>query len=334
MFNIILKFCGFVLLPGVLLAPAAFADVLRDHENGPLTGIFGVPDSTEGAHLLRAGERAWDLSITHASHSMDDSQSVETLYLDGETTRVELRFRLGIGTRMDVGLELPYIQHQAGHLDSVIDSWHNLFGLPTGHRPGREQNVLDFRYADEAGQAVIVDSSSKGIGDARLFGGLRLFSTERHQLAFRFGVKFPTGDSGKLHGSGGTDLSLGLAGDVMNLFGISNLTGFYRIHAIHIGEPDLLADRYEKWASFISTGVGFQVSDRLELRLQGASRSALYQSEIHSLGGNATTVTFGGNIRISKNYELSLGVSEDADAETAPDVAFQIALRYRETGGQ
>ena len=329
MFNIISKFCGYVLLPGLLLAPAAFADVLRDRDSGPLTGIFGVPDSTEGARLLRPGERAWDLSVTHASHSMDDPQATEALYLDGETSRVELRLRVGIGTGMDVGVEVPYVQHQAGHLDSVIDSWHNLLGLPTGHRPGREQDVLDFRYADAAGQAIDVNSSSRGIGDARLFGGLRLFSTERHQLALRFGAKFPTGDSSKLHGSGGTDLSLGLAGDVLNLFGISNLTGFYRIHAIHIGEPDLLADRYEEWANFVSTGIGLQVSNRIELRLQGASRSAMYRSEIHSLGGRATTVTFGGNIRISNNYELSLGVSEDADAETAPDVAFQIALRYR-----
>lgn len=332
MFNINLKFCRYVLLPGLLLTPAAFADVLRDHDNGPLTGIFGIPDSTEGADLLRAGEHAWDLSVTHASHSMDESRATESLYFDGETSRVELRLRVGIGTRMEVGVELPYIQHQAGHLDSFIDSWHNLLGLPKGHRPDREQDVLDFRYADTTGLAIDVNSSSKGIGDARLFAGWRLFSTERHQLALRFGAKFPTGDSSKLHGSGGTDLSLGLAGDVMSLFGISNLTGFYRMHAIHIGKPDLLTERYEEWASFFSTGVGLQVSDRIELRLQGASRSALYQSDIRSLGGSATTVTFGGNIRISDKFELSLGVSEDADAETAPDVAFQIALRYREFG--
>ena len=205
-----------------------------------------------------------------------------------------------------------------------------MLGLPEGHRSGREQDVLDFRYADAAGLAVNVKSSSEGFGDVRFISGLRLFSTERHQLALRFGAKFSTGDSSKLHGSGGTDLSVGLAGDVMNLFGISNLTGFYRIHAIHIGEPDLLADRYEEWVNFFSTGVGLQVSEHIELRLQGASRSAMYRSEIHSLGGSSTTVTFGGNIRISDNYELSLGVSEDADAETAPDVAFQIALRYRE----
>lgn len=323
-----------MLLAGLFLVRATFADVLHDRDNGPLTGIFGIPDSTEGAQLLRAGEHAWDISVTQASHSMNESRPTEDLYLDGETSRVEFRYRVGIGTRMEVGVEIPYIRHQAGRLDSVIDSWHRLFGLPTGYRTEREQNVLDFRYSDAAGMALNVNSSSKGIGDARLFGGWQLFSTEQHRLALRFGAKFPTGDSSKLHGSGGTDLSLGLAGDVTNLFGIGSLTGFYRMHAIRIGEPDLLADRYKEWASFFSTGVGLQVSDRIELRLQGASRSAMYRSEISSLGGSATTVTFGGNIRIFDKYELSLGVSEDADAETAPDVAFQISLRYRETGGQ
>lgn len=330
MLNIISKIYRVAVLFGILFAPVAFADVLRDHDNGPLTGIFGIPDSTEGANLLRAGEHAWDISVTHASHSIDDPGSTETLYLDGETSRIELRYRLGIGERMEVGIELPYIRHQAGGLDSVIDTWHDIFGLPQGHRPGREHDVLDFRYADAADSAINLTDSSNGIGDTRLFGGWRLDATGNHKLALRFSAKFPTGDSSELHGSGATDLSLGLAGDVTNLFGIHNLSGFYRMHAIHIGEPDLLANRYEEWASFVSTGVGWQINDRIELRLQGALRSALYQSEIHSLGGNATTVTFGGNIRIFKNYELSLGVSEDADAETAPDVAFQVALRYRQ----
>ena len=81
----------------------------------------------------------------------------------------------------------------------------------------------------------------------------------------------------------------------------------------------------------MSAGIGFQVSDRIELRLQGASRSALYQSETRNLGGSATTLTFGRNILVFDHYELSLGVSEDVDARTAPDVAFQIALRYRDS---
>jgi hypothetical protein len=317
------------LMLGCLLAQPSFGDVLHDQDNGPLTGIFGIPDSTEGGKLLTDGQRAWDLSLTVASHSVDDSKSAETLYLDGETMRFEFRYRIGITEKLELGVELPYVQHQAGQLDSLIDNWHKWFGLPQGHRPGREQDLLDFRYTDGNGTAIDVYSGSQGIGDARLFGGWQLTTSDRHQLALRFGAKFATGDGSHLHGSGGTDLSLGLAGDVNSLFGIQRLNGFYRLHAIHIGEPDLLADRYEEWASYVSAGIGFQVSERIQLRLQGASRSAMYDSRTRNLGASATNVTVGGNIRLFDNYELSLGVSEDADAGTAPDVAFQIALRYR-----
>jgi hypothetical protein len=318
-------------LLGSLLSQTSAGDVLRDHDNGPLTGIFGIPDSTEGSRLLHPGNSAWDLSVTLASHSVEDLQATETLYLDGETTRVEFNYRIGIGDKLELGAELPYVQHQAGNLDSLVDSWHKWFGLPQGHRRGREQDVLDFRYSDASGGVVDVSSQSQGIGDARLFGGWQLRASDSHQVALRFGAKFPTGKGSQLHGSGGIDLSLGLAGDVNGLFGNENLNAYYRLHAIHLGKPDLFADRYEEWASFISAGIGFQISDRVELRFQGASRSAMYESETRNLGGSATTVTVGGNIRLFNNYELSLGVSEDADAGTAPDVAFQIALRYRGT---
>jgi hypothetical protein len=314
---------------GCLLARASFGDVLHDQDNGPLTGIFGIPDSTEGGKLLADGQRAWDLSLTVASHSVDDSKPAETLYLDGETMRFEFRYRVGITEKLELGIELPYVQHQAGQLDSLIDNWHKWFGLPQGHRPGREQDLLDFRYSDGNGISINVDSKSQGFGDARLFGGWQLAASDRHQLALRFGAKFATGDSSELHGSGSTDLSLGLAGDVDSLFGIQRLNGFYRLHAMHVGEPDLLVDSHEEWVSYISAGIGFRASERIELRLQGASRSALYDSQTRNLGASATSVTVGGNIRLFDNYELSLGVSEDADAGTAPDVAFQIALRYR-----
>mgnify|MGYP000054793850 CR=1 FL=1 len=42
----------------IALSPTLRAEALYDHDNGPLTGIFGIPDSTEGAVLAPAGRRA------------------------------------------------------------------------------------------------------------------------------------------------------------------------------------------------------------------------------------------------------------------------------------
>jgi hypothetical protein len=310
-------------------APLASADVLRDQDNGPLSGIFGVPDSTEGGQLLSSGRSAWDLSVTHASHSIFDARPSEALYLDGETSRVEFRYRIGISDQLELGFELPYVQHQGGQLDSFIDSFHSLFGMSEGLRPSRSHDVLDFRYADLSGLLVSVHESVAGMGDARLFGGMRLLASDSHHLALRFGVKFPTGEASKLLGSGGTDVSLGLAGDLNGLFDVDRLSGFYRLHAVRLGQPHYLGERYNEWIGFVSLGAGYQLTPRIQVLLQGALRTAPYDSVVRSLGDNSTTVTFGSNIRINKDFTLSIGVSEDADVTSAPDVAFQIELRYR-----
>jgi hypothetical protein len=324
-----LKSCRFAPILCCLSASVVFADVLRDQDNGPLTGIFGVPDSTEGAKLLDAGLSALDLSVTYASHSIFDARPTEALYLDGETSRFELRYRIGINDRFELGVEVPYVQHRGGQLDSFIDKFHNTFGMPEGLRPGRVHDLLDFRYADLTGLRLIVRDEVAGFGDARLFGGMRLLTSDKHRMALRFGVKVPTGDSSKLLGSGGTDISVGLAGDLNTLFNFTRLTGFYRLHAIHLGQPHFLADRYREWVGFASLGTGYQLTERVQLLLQGAMRSGAYDSVIRSLGDTSTTITFGSNIRINSDFALSMGISEDADVTSAPDVAFQVELRYR-----
>jgi hypothetical protein len=48
----------------------------------------------------------------------------------------------------------------------------------------------------------------------------------------RLGLKLPTGDSDALLGSGSTDLSVGLAGDVSRLWNVDALNGFYRLSVL------------------------------------------------------------------------------------------------------
>ena len=129
----------------------AAADALHDHDNGPLTGIFGFPDSTEGALLLEEGTDAWSMLLLTASHSIADQTAAEALILDGETTRLELSYRRAVSERLELGLELPYLWHESGSLDSVIDDWHGFFGFPDGARASRPRDVLEFFYRDASG---------------------------------------------------------------------------------------------------------------------------------------------------------------------------------------
>lgn len=319
-------------LPGVCLCSllaAAAAEPLHDPDNGALSGTFHFPDSTEGANLVPRGRHAFSVFTITSSHSTNEDRGIEMLTLDGETTRLELTYRFGLGDRLEIGLRLPYVWHESGSLDPFVEIWHQAFGLPLGSRVRRENDQLEFSYQDASGTQFDYQNNSNGIGDLRLIAGWRLTDSSNHRSALRFGVKLPTGSSDEFHGSGSTDISVGIAGDWKQLFGLSKLSGFYRAHVNYIGEPDLLPHRYNEFIGQFSTGVGYQLFESLELRLQAAARGATYDSEIEILGQDAAWLTFGGNIRLSDNYELSLAVAEDLNVRSAPDVSFLIALRYR-----
>ena len=317
--------------PIVLLhfACESAADALPDHDNGPMTGIFGFPESTEGSEIIGRGHHDWSASLIIASHNIDATRDGESLRLDGETTRLAFTYRYGLADRLDIGIEVPYLWHQSGNLDSIIDGWHDFFGLPKGPRATRERNQLQFFYADS--QAILMDlaRNANGAGDIRLLAGWRLSETKGHTTALRFGIKIPTGKSDQLLGSGGTDISLGLAGDAVNLRGKANLSGFYRVNVTYLGEPDRLADRYNDFVGQLSFGLSYHVQQNLDLRLQSRIRSAVYDSEIENLGATSVSLTFGADFRVSNRYRLVLSVGEDVKPRSAPDVSFQIALRYR-----
>jgi len=320
-----------IAMPIVLLhiACETVADVLPDHDNGVLTGIFGFPESTEGSAILLRGQRGWDTSLIVASHNVDDTRGSEDYRLDGETTRFAFTYRHGLSDRLDIGVELPYLWHQSGNLDSFVDRWHDIFGsLGGGARANREDDQLEFFYADSQATFLDVSNDADGISDIRLHAGWRLSKSEGRSTALRLGIKLPTGDSDELLGSGGTDISLGLASDVIGFLGNAKLSGFYRVNVTYLGEPDRLADRYNNLVGQLSFGLGYQAHRNVDLRLQSRIRTAVYDSEVGSLGGTSVSLTFGADFRVSDRYRLVFSVGEDVKVESAPDVSFQIALRY------
>ncbi len=309
-------------------ASTSAADVLPDHDNGPLTGIFGFPQSTEGGETTGRGQHGWDTSLVIANHNIDEANGGEELRLDGETTRLAFTYRYGVSDKLDVGIEVPYLWHRPGSLDSIIDDWHDILPfVGGGPRANREQDQFAFFYADPRATSIDMTSAASGISDIRVLAGWRLSGSERHSTALRFSIKLPTGDSDELMGSGGTDISLGLAGDIVGLWGNEKLSGSYRVNATYLGEPDRLADRYKNLVGQLSFGLGYQLHQKVDLRIRSRIRSAVYDSEIDSLGGESLSLTFGADIHLSGRFRLVLSVAEDIKVGTVPDVSFQISVR-------
>jgi len=314
----------------LLLAGQSVADVLPDPDYGPLTGIFGFPTSTEGGVIVGRGQHSWGTSLGAASHSIDETNDGENLRIDGETTGLVVTYRYGISDKLDIGIEVPYLWHQSGNLDSLIDSWHGFFGLPEGSRPMRKQDQLEFIYTDSESTLIDMTNNSHGVGDARLLAGWQLSKSATHSTALQLGVKLATGDSDALLGSGGTDISLGFSRDGIGVLGNANLSSFYRVNVTYLGEPDQLANRYNDLVGQFAFGFGYRADQNVDLRLQSRIRSAVYDSEIDNLGAVSMSLNFGATFRLSQHYRLGLSVGEDVKSGSAPDVSFQIALNYVE----
>jgi hypothetical protein len=312
-----------------LAAATAAADPLYDQDNGPVSGSYNFVDSTEGATLLPKGRIAWSLSTITSSHAISSSRGDEQIVLDGETSRVELRLRYAPTERLEIGLELPYLGHSEGQLDALIDTWHDLFGLPGGDREVRDNDLLEFRYADSSGERLNFVDSASGIGDLRLSAGWRLGDDADHRRALRFAATLPTGEAADLHGLDAVTLGIGYAGDASNVTADGRLSLFYRVHATWIDEPALLPDTYNEWIGHLAGGFGYAAADWLELRAQVLARTATHDSELAVLGEPSVILSFGGNIRLGDRYTLSLSVGEDIKVASSPDVSFQLALRYR-----
>ena len=268
-------------------------------------------------------------SIITASHAIVEEERDESLVIDGETIRALVDIRYGIRPGLEIGVELPYVMHQAGNLDSLIDTWHDIFGLPEGNRNDRPQDVLDFTYSNADGDVLVFTEQSQGFGDVRLFAGLDLASSDNHKRALRLSVKFPTGDADELLGSGGTDISLGVAGDIIGAGDSADFSVFYRANVTYVSEPDLLADIYNDVIWQFSAGLAYWLHPRFALNAQSTLRTTLYESEIETLGEPALTLTFGGTIELTDRLSLGLGVTEDIKVNSAPDVTFNVGLRYR-----
>ena len=322
------------IVTAALLSAPVHAEILYDRDNGPLTGLFGFPDSTEGGKLVGRGKIRVDTIANAASHAIVDLDGNEALVLDGETRRLELNVRYGVSERLEVGIQLPYLWHESGSLDSLIDSWHSAFGLPDGFRDDLPIDDLNFRYIDRSVERIDLDQNANGLGDLRLIGGLKLYATDTRRIALRIGLKLPTGDSANLLGSGGTDLSVGIAGQFDEWLGQPRLNAYFTASGVKLGEPDFLADRVRSLVGHAAFGVGYAAWDRLELRAQAAIRTAAYDSDIENLGDGAALLTVGGNIRLASGWLLSLAVAEDIKVGSTPDVAFQIGLHYRPPPGR
>ncbi|AJE02325.1 DUF3187 family protein [Geobacter pickeringii] len=315
------------------LAHGAEITPFRTVNMSPVVQIFGLP-AIGTARLLPKGGGEASLVFDAANNFAIDQTQREQVVLDGETYRLALGLRYGIAKGIEGGIEVPFIFHSGGELDGFVEWFHSSFGFDTGGRDQVPEGRLLYTYSRDGVQQFRVDHPNGGIGDIRLTTGIRLYDDESaapRALALRAALKLPTGNSGKLRGSGSVDGSLWLTGsDDYRLGGWGHATIFAAAGGMVMSKGDVLKDQQKSVAAFGSLGAGWSPFDWFALKVQTNWHSSLYRgSTLRELDFDTLQIIGGGTIAFPTGTALDLGVSEDLNVKTSPDVVFHLALTQR-----
>lgn len=314
-------------------SPALEITPFHTANRSPLLHFYGIPSETS-SDLLESGK--WEFSITQdiASITTISNTANEEMYLDGELYRWSLIGRHGLGQRIELGFELPYVVQTGGFLDGFIVGWHNFFLLPQGGRTIVPHNRLKYHYAKNGVNRLDASPASNGISDMSLLAGYQLYSSRDEQdhdtLALRAQLKLPTGDSSAMLGSGSTDLALFITGsrNSRNSWGI--LGSFASLGGMYSSDGDILKQQRQNLAGFGTLGAGWSPAEWINFKLQCHLTTPLYKgSTLRELGTWTALLTMGGSLKLPDNYLLDIGVGEDILVDSAPDVTFNLTLTKR-----
>jgi hypothetical protein len=306
----------------LLISTPAAADPFPARDLNPLLAGFGLP----AALPARLAGETWTLAadLNWASVSLVQRAGSEQLIVDAETREARVTIGRAWSSGFAAQVQIPYRYTGGGVLDSAIDSWHELFGLPRGSRAFSPQDRVRIAYA--SGNTVFFDerSSQAGLADISLDFGRSLSSSAATAATAWLSIKLPSGDADRFTGSGATDASLAIAAE--HRLG-ENWSAFGQAGVAWLGEGERLADRQQDFAWSALAGIGWRAWRGLELKAQLDAHSAVFDEAGLDFLGEAFVLTVGGDYRFASGWQLDLAVSEDIAVESASDVVFVLGLK-------
>lgn len=328
--NLLKITCGLFVIGGrsagyAAEAPAYQATPIYVANQNPFVQIFGLPKSEPGTITPKSKLDVGFLYYVSNNAIQNDDQS---LIWDGETAQYNFRVRYGVSDKLELGIDVPYIDHSGGYLDSIIRGFHDLFGFPNDRQEQFEKNQIHYKV-NENGTDFEMQERQSGLGDIRLSAAIPLFSKSidsQRYLAVRPLLKLPTGDAQDLLGSGGTDLSVSLAYSDYETLRAINTVLSVNCGMIYMGNTKVLRDLQRHFAGYGGVSLDWLATKHLEFKLQLDMHSAFYDSAFDQLGSSIQLLA-GGTARLPGEVLLDLGMSQQLITDATPDLGLYLSLR-------
>jgi len=303
-------------------AAGAQAEPLLTRNQHPLVTLYGLPMPL-AARLPGSGSGRLGATLNWSNIATTDSTDQASYTLDAEVFEVRVQGEHALGERCAVQGELAWRQTSGGSLDSLVASWHDLFGLPNGSRDRLPEDALLIEYRSGESTLLRIDEESSGLADLPLSLGYQLAANVHGAVATWLTIKLPTGEAEDLTGSGAVDVALSLAGerqlsDRWQLFGQANLAW--------LGKGDVLADLQQDFAGSLLAGTTWKAWRGLELTAQLEANTAVMDTGT-DLDGDAVVLTLGGRYRTDAGWAFDFGFSEDLQVDASPDFVLLLGVR-------
>lgn len=292
----------------------------------PIALLYGLPRPL-GTDFPEAIELSFN--VEHASNFSSEKEGDTFFFFDGETSVVTYGMRRAFADRWEWGVELPWVIHTGGELDSFIDEFHELFGLNDGGRSAAPRGRLDYLVRYEGKEFADFQDGKRHIGDVRAMLGFSLWQSPARSMVVRGMIKAPTGTVETLSGSEATDVAISLDYTDTELLSWLGLKLSLMGGLVWLGDGELAPRAQNRVAGVGHLGLSYRLSDRVELLGQVDAQSRLLDSGLDPAGGAAIQGTLGGRIRMSPNAWLDLAVVEDLRSQSSSDVVFHIRLGVR-----
>lgn len=306
---------------------------LRVRNLSPVMQLYGTPRMV-GARVID-GDMEASFNFEAANNFQSELSNGTFGFFDGETYvsswRVRNNFPDDWAPGWEWGVEIPWVIHTPGALDSLVEEFHSLFGLPDGDRNLTTRNRLDYFVGADGVVYADFNASRRELGDVRAFLGRQIFDRENSALALRAQLKFPTGDVEDLSGSGGTDVAIW--GEYEWATPARLPSGPVRLTLsagmVYLSEGDLIPNAQEHWVPIGHLGIQIPLGPRVEFHAQMDAHGRILNTGNPLVADAGVLGTLGGRIAVTDRFWIDLAIIEDLENEAASDVVFQVLLGTR-----
>ncbi len=160
----------------------AHADPLLTRNQHPLVALYGLPLPL-AARLPGAGSGSIGATLNWSNIATTGTTDRSSYTLDGEVFEVRVQAGHALGERFAVQGQLAWRQLSGGSLDSLVESWHDVFSLPNGSRDRLPEDALLIEYRSGESTMLRVDDESSGLADLPLSLGYQLTASDQGAVA-------------------------------------------------------------------------------------------------------------------------------------------------------